>query len=729
MIKVGVLLGGKSIEREVSFNSGRTICDHLDTQLFTVIPIFQAAIGDLYILPWSFLYRGKIADFEHRLEQEAKKITWDDLPAMIDFMYIATHGKYAEDGRLQSMLELLKIPYLGSKVFASSLGMNKALHNHFLKLHGIVVPKGFDLTVDQIKNYDETFIAALFTQHQISFPVIVKPANEGSSFGVFCVHEPKKLNAAIQKSCFISGDVGQDVLIEQKIEGMEFCCIVTTDLITGNLIALPPTEIVLKQGVDVFDYRHKYMPGVATKRTPALCSSEEIQKIQNVCMATMRALEMTNVARFDGFLTKSGEVIIIDSNPLSGMAPSSFLFRQACEIGMGHAELINHLIKTELKNYNISRQVTEMNEQKKIKIAVLFGGASNEKEISLESGRNVCYKLSPQKYEVVPVFVSGDMQLYQIPHKLLVCTSTKELTSRLSEAQLTPWSSLKSIADFVFLALHGGQGENGVVQGTLEMLEIPYNGPSIFASALCMDKFKTGQFLKAKGFDVPQAFLLAKKDFENKNLNALDQFLKQIQFPCIVKPHDDGCSVMVASPKNKEELFESLHAIFQEKDFALIEERLTGMELTVGVVGNKNPRALAPSEAIAQGGVLSIEEKFLPGAGENQTPARLPKEDILFVQNAVRDAYVAIGCVGYSRIDCFFQNEKQSLTGKKRVVILEFNTLPGLTPATCLFHQAAEEGLRPMQLLDEIIELGFQAHQHDKVVSVDAILQKQQEGF
>jgi D-alanine-D-alanine ligase len=154
-----------------------------------------------------------------------------------------------------------------------------------------------------------------------------------------------------------------------------------------------------------------------------------------------------------------------------------------------------------------------------------------------------------------------------------------------------------------------------------------------------------------------------------------------------------------------------------------------GMELTVGVIGNANPRAMAPSEAIAKAGLLSIEEKFLPGAGENQTPARLSPEDILLVQRVIRDAYVAVGCVGYSRIDCFFQNEHQSPTQQKRVVILEFNTLPGLTPATCLFHQAAEEGLRPMELLDEIIQLGFQAHRYDDVVSVDSILQKQQEGF
>jgi D-alanine-D-alanine ligase len=139
-----------SIEREVAFNSGRTVCDHLDKELYNVIPIFQSAQGNLYILPFSFLYRGKIADFEQRLH-EAQEIFWDDLPELIDFMYIATHGAYAEDGRLQGMLEMLQIPYLGSKVFAASVNMNKRLQKDFLHQAGIAVPRGFSIFPEQIR--------------------------------------------------------------------------------------------------------------------------------------------------------------------------------------------------------------------------------------------------------------------------------------------------------------------------------------------------------------------------------------------------------------------------------------------------------------------------------------------------------------------------------------------------------------------------------------------------
>lgn len=722
MLKVGVLLGGKSIEREVSLNSGRTICDHLDTQYFTAIPIFQTAQGDLYLLPWSFLYRGKIADFEHRLPFEAQKIVWDDLPSLVDFVYIAVHGKYAEDGRLQAILELFAIPYLGTKVFGGSLAMNKKLHNDFLQ--GIVdVPKGFSLSPSQVRAYDLDFIRDMFLQNGLTFPVVVKPENEGSSFGVFVVHSEAKLQKAIEEACFISGSTGQGVLIEEKIVGMEFSCIIITDYKTGELLPLPPTEVMLPQGAEIFDYQQKYMPGAALERTPARCGQADIKKIQDTCVRAMKALQFSNMARLDGFLTTDGRVVIIDSNPLSGMAPATFLFRQAGEIGMGHTELINCLIKAELKNYKMEKEIVATKQVKKMRVAVLFGGASHEKEISLESGRNICYKLSLEKYEVLPIFVDATMRLYLLNHRLLVHTSTREITDNLMDAKPVKWSELKDIVDFVFIGLHGGQGENGVVQGTLEMLGLPYNGSSVFASALCMDKYKTAKFLQQKGFGAPVGFLISKEDW-SRDVNAFVEQCKN--YPYIVKPHDDGCSVMVRIAYDEASLRSALSEIFIDKKFALVEEKIIGMELTVGVIGNDNPRALAPSEVISKKEILSLEEKFLPGAGENQTPARLPQDDIAFIQRTIVDCYKALHCSGYARIDCFFQTAQQSPTGKRRVVILECNSLPGMTPATCFFHQAAEEGLRPMDVLDEIIQLGLEKHSQDEVVSVDTVLERQQ---
>lgn len=729
MIKVGVLMGGMSIEREVSFNSGRTICDHLDSSLFSIIPIFQTAQGDLYKLPWIFLYRGKISDFEHRLEQQAEKISWDQLPLMIDFMYIATHGQYAEDGRLQGMLELFNIPYLGSKRMAAALGMNKRIHNQFLQAQGVRVPRSFALSVAQVTASSKESLQQLLNENNLTFPLIIKPSSEGSSFGVFAVNDLDALYQGVQASCFISSEQGQEILVEEKIVGMEFTCICLTDLVTGDIFALPPTEVIVDPKKQIFDYEQKYMPGAVNERTPAHCAPEFLEKIKKSCIRVMHVLGFTNLARIDGFVTAQGDVVIIDSNPLSGMGPTTFLFRQAAEINMSHTQLINHLIKTELAQFRGAVVQEKKQSMKKLRIGVLMGGPSNEKETSLNSGRNVAYKLAPDKYEGVPLFVDDAMQLFQLDNRLLVHTSTREIQENIAQATPVLWSDLPKLVDFVFIGLHGGKGEDGTVQGALEILKMPYNGSGVFASALCMDKYKTGQFLRHEGFATPDAWLVDKLLWQADQQAVLVQLEEQFRFPCIIKPHDDGCSVMVYKVESAEQAVTALTEIFAQKSYALVEELLIGMELTVGVMGNDVAHALVPSQSVAKKGILTSEEKFLPGAGENQTPALLPLDDIDFVRRELERVYEAIGCKGYVRIDCFFQTALQSRTGARRLVILEINSLPALTPATCLFAQAAEEGMRPMEFLDKVIQLGLELHTHPQTISVDVALEKQQKMY
>ncbi len=741
-LRIGVLMGGKSLEKEVSFNSGRTVCDHLDTTRYIAVPLFQSD-AHIYLLPWHFLHRGKTTDFEHRLANEAQKISWDDLHEHIDFMYIAQHGRYAEDGCLQGFLEILKIPYIGSNILASALRADKHMHKILLHNAGIEVPEYIVVEPNAIDNF-EKHKDHIFTQLK-AIPdkqYIVKPYNEGSSLGI-SVADYSTLEDALKKACYIEPHKKKRVLIEEKITGMEFTCIVLTDHNTGDFFALPPTESISDAEVGFFDYEQKYMPGRGIKRTPAHCSPEITKRIQQTCIKVMNILDFATMGRIDGFVTENGKIIIIDPNTLSGMAPSSYIFNQAAEIHMSPSQLINFLIEGETKRYKIdsnsqNRDTMDqplMHSQKK-RVAVLLGGASNEKETSLDSGRNVFYKLSPQKYEASAIFVSDTLELYKLTQSQLVRNSTKEIVALLQDSQKIKWSDLPDITDFVFNALHGGEGENGSVQGTLEMIGLPYNGSSVLASALCINKYKTNEFLAMNGFDVPKHAYITKnewkKSFDLSHVTipselkpqygetklAIDN-IAQLSYPLIIKPHDDGCSVMVQKAENDDELIVAIEKVFQEKDAVLIEEYITGMELTVGVIGNVTARALPPSQAISAHGILSIEEKFLPGAGENQTPAPLSQEALRLVQNTVEKAYTAIGCKGYARIDCFYQTANISPTGIDRVIILEINTLPGLTPATCLFHQAAEIGLKPMEFIDTIINLGFEEHtlqnntQHD----------------
>lgn len=721
-LRIGVLMGGMNLEREVSFNSGRTICDHLDTNLYDVVPVFQTLEGDLYLLPWHFLHRGKIADFIDRLSGEAEKISWDDLKNIIDFAYIAMHGRYAEDGILQGMLEVHNIPYLGAKIFASAAGMDKGFHKDLLKAHGLLVPAGIVVRGFQVATLNLETLMKRLEAEQVSLPCVVKPVREGSSFGVSVVNEQTLLLDAVKKAAYVN-NVAQDVIVEQKISGMEFVCVSLQKNLNGSTewFSLPLTQVIPEAGTEFFDYEQKYMPGRAAKITPAMCSEQDTQAIMRASERAAAVLGFRTIARIDGILADDGSVYFIDPNSLTGMGPATFLFHQAAEIGMSHAQLINFLIASELRAYGINASLSLQKDEnmvvnsQKLRVAVLLGGDSNEREISLESGRNVCYKLSSDKYEVIPVFVHESMKLFKLSQRMLIQNSTREISALISDDIQLAWSDLPKIADFVFIGLHGGKGENGAVQGALEMLKMPYNGSGVLASSLCMNKYQTNFLLKQKGFDVPHNYLLKADEWFNKKQPEQEFFVEQLassfSYPLIVKPSDDGCSVGVHKVANVGEVFTAIDDVFSfGKQEVLIEECVRGMELTCGVYGNDDPIALPPSYSVAKDTVLSIQEKFLPGDGQNITPAPIDQQATTFVQQTLQDVYQVIGCKGYVRIDCFYQTAAQSPTGKQRLVILEINTLPALTPATCLFHQVAETGRKPMAFIDTIIELGFELH-------------------
>ena len=221
--------------------------------------------------------------------------------------------------------------------------------------------------------------------------------------------------------------------------------------------------------------------------------------------------------------------------------------------------------------------------------------------------------------------------------------------------------------------------------------------------------------------------LLDAKTIDEQKIIISEQ-LSGLSFPIISKPHNDGCSVLVNKSNNIDELLNLIpeHRTAGNK-YILCEEQIIGMELTVGVLGNDDPIVFPASHAVTSGSILSMEEKFLPGAGENQTPAPLSTSAALLVSETIKKTYQVAQCAGYARIDCFYQTAQQSPTKKERVVILEVNTLPALTPATCLFHQAAEIGIKPMELIDKIVMLGFEKHQKYAMISTSDFLKQSQE--
>jgi D-alanine-D-alanine ligase len=351
--------------------------------------------------------------------------------------------------------------------------------------------------------------------------------------------------------------------------------------------------------------------------------------------------------------------------------------------------------------------MSDQNSDQKLRVGVVMGGMSSEREISLESGRNIYFNLNPVKYETIPIFLDSTGALWEIPLQLLVQNTTIDIIDRLEEEGIRiPYEELPSRVDFVYIGLHGKYGEDGCLQGLLELLGVPYTGSGVMASAIGMDKHIQRKLLAAAGIKVPKYLAVSQGEWQEQSQEILGRVEDSLGYPCVVKPTREGCSTGISVVREPGAMGAALENAFTWDTTALVEEALVGMEITCGVIGNRELTALPPTETIRKGDFLTVEEKFLPGEGENITPARLPEEKILEVQEVMARAYKVLGLKVYARMDGFV------IDGE--VVVTESNTLPGMTPSTCIFHQSGEAGMSPMEFLDRIIELSLEAHAHKK---------------
>ncbi|MCB0642701.1 MAG: D-alanine--D-alanine ligase [Phaeodactylibacter sp.] len=592
----------------------------------------------------------------------------------------------------------------------------------------------------------------------------------------------------------------QQVILEAFIAGKEFSCIVARHP-EGYPSALPPTEII--KGSEVFDYRSKYLPGLSRKLTPIDLPESHIHAIRIECERLFDFFEFNTYARIDGFIQEDGRIYLNDPNTTSGMLPSSFFFHQAAEIGLNPSQFLTYILRTSLwerlqtsleyssakallEHLDTSIQDLKTSGQTRKKIAVLLGGYSFERHISVESGRNIFEKLaSSDKYEPIPVFLMGDNdkhRLFQIPINLLLKDNADDIRDKILkhsshpvvqqireeteaitriyasadvvfEPQELSYQELAASVDGVFIALHGRPGEDGQVQRELEKVGLPYNGSGPTSSTITINKYDTLQLLKSEGFTVTDQRLLYKTEWEAAPHPTYEALINQFGLPLIAKPVDDGCSSAVKLIKDRQQLEAYCQAMYREeemlpetlrealklspkeefpkKDTILFEALIRPegashfLEITGGLLTHRDSEGalrfevFEPSEALASGEVLSLEEKFLAGEGQNITPAR-------FADNASDYAYIAaqvkttlekaarlLQVEGYARIDAFVR-----VFPDKRVetIIIEVNSLPGMTPATCIYHQAAINGYKPYHFIDKILEFGFDERKTDPVL-------------
>jgi D-alanine-D-alanine ligase-like ATP-grasp enzyme len=508
-----------------------------------------------------------------------------------------------------------------------------------------------------------------------------------------------------------------------------------------------------------------------------------IEKIQVQAEQIFKLFGMRDFARFDGWILNDGTIWFSDLNPISGMEQNSFLFQQASRVGMSHRDLLRFVVRRASERYGIFFPDTEVEALKTKKpVTVLFGGSTSERQVSLMSGTNVWLKLRKSSaYDPTPYLLEGEDTVWKLPYAYTLnhtveeiianCKAAKKDEERIgyleqkvrlrlafregesSEPMALPLkmslSAFLEESKFVFIALHGGMGEDGRLQKLLRRKKVRFNGPDENVSRLCMDKYLTGRFLaqaEVEGTSSIPSLTLPLVQIKNANAEILWKKLrtKLEAKTIVVKPRADGCSsgvvhLYTASDLEKyrtlverkafsipagtftnqreiiempmEFLSELLFEKFIETDVVRVKgntlkyARKSGwVEVTVGVVGMKNGlKVLNPSMTVAEGEVLSVEEKFQGGTGINITPPPqqvISKKILEKVKGHIREVAEKIGITGYSRIDAFVQ----VATGN--VSIIEVNTLPGLTPSTVLYHQALAEhpSIYPTELLEIFIK-------------------------
>jgi D-alanine-D-alanine ligase len=334
-LRVGVILGGMSSEREVSLNSGRNVFDNLDREAYDPKAIFMDGQGQLWLIPWQLISQNTTTDITERLGTEARRIAYEELRNEIDFAFISLHGKFGEDGCLQGLLELLRIPYTGPGVLASGLGMDKHIQQMILKAEGIGVPESALVREEEWQKDREGVVKALFARFRL--PLFTKPPREGSSIGVTLVRDEAALARGIEEA--LKWD--RAVLVEEFLEGTEFSSIILEE--EGEPQALEVTEITPQS--EYFTYDDKYMPGRCRKFTPPKnIPAEAVAVIKKEAVRAFKALGFRSYGRIDGFYLADGRVLITDPNSASGMAPSSFFFEQAACAGMLPSMIISRLI-------------------------------------------------------------------------------------------------------------------------------------------------------------------------------------------------------------------------------------------------------------------------------------------------------------------------------------------------------------------------------------------------
>lgn len=345
----------------------------------------------------------------------------------------------------------------------------------------------------------------------------------------------------------------------------------------------------------------------------------------------------------------------------------------------------------------------------KIRVAVLFGGASSEHDISLKSAAFVIENIPKDKYEVTCIGITKKGRWLYYPGGVASIPNGEwERDPDCASAILSPdpihrgivttengAATVKKI-DVVFPVLHGRNGEDGTIQGLLEMARMPYVGCGVLASAACMDKAVTHTILDYNGIHTAKWRMILEHEM-NRIQEKAKEIVADLGYPLFVKPANAGSSIGVSRAENEEQLIEGIKRAFAHDEKVIIEEEIRGRELETAVFGYDAPFASFVGEIASCKQFYDFDAKYVLGDSKLSIPADLPVETSRSIQETAVKAYKAMGCKGLSRVDFF-------LSDKGEIILNEINTMPGFTSISMYPKLMEHLGMKPAYLIDKLIQ-------------------------
>lgn len=537
-MKIGIFFGGPAREREISFLGGKTVFSHLNRSLFQPVPVFIDGRGNFILLKPELMHSSTIRAFypppgtmdvggftvydeslgdlpEAQLDAMVHAVGQRILPhqfrAHFDFAFLIVHGPQLEDGAIQGLLEWYGLPYYGSGLMGSGIGIDKIAQNHLIRATVGLDKKTATLSKDE---WDSTDHALIFDRlkAELGLPFVAKAPHQGSSIGVSFVktddlakfekairqclfqdeitvadwagfseeqkherlqklanfdegiafplafkgeilHHPQTLRerldahfAQSQDPALLTSVNREDlVLFEAFVKGQEFSCGVIQDF-DGKPVALPPTEIVKDESIEVFDFRTKYLVSVTRKNIPIDTTLELNQEVQRQAREAFAALRFGACTRIDGFVTTDGRVILHDPNTLPGMSPVSLIFKQMAQIGLNVTDALTYFIRASLRERiregksttrfeavltDLDARIAENVSAKKPRVAVVF---SEKDEEFAEAKKAYARLICGGTHAALPVLeIGGDPHpaLYALPAHLLMKDTVAEVRAAL----------------------------------------------------------------------------------------------------------------------------------------------------------------------------------------------------------------------------------------------------------------------------------------------------------